>query len=439
MHDLEAVSRYRRVLECIRAHGMEPNVTLWHFVHPTWFEEAGGWAQEDNVPAFVDYARRCFEWFGPQVKLWATLNEPTCYAFVGHVLGVGPPGRLLDLAGAGRVLSSLLRAHSAAYAAIKALPGGADAQVGLVNHHLSFEPLGKGVLYLLAKLASDWLSYLWGWDVMERWLLTGRFEWAPVPGVRLSWEHPSGRPPCDWWGINYYTSACVCSWSLQSACRPGQRMTDMGYPLSAEGMYRCIKRCSTYGMPLYVTETGVADARDDQRAAMIQSYMAAVLRAMEEGCDVRGVYYWTLVDSLEWCLGYTMKFGLYAWEPDGSVDRVLREGSKALVRFFAALPDSLQAARQAARQVRTLLLRQRDPAGGEQQEQARGPQAATQAGAGAGARAGVGASSRRGAGVGGRTGEQVVAQLLRLALEGLMALLRGWRAAGTGRAASAAA
>jgi hypothetical protein len=58
-----------------------------------------------------------------------------------------------------------------------------------------------------------------------------------------------------------------------------------------------------------------------------------VLRALREGADVRGFYYWTLNDNFEWNVGYTVKFGLYAWEPDGRVDRVLREGSKMLVRW----------------------------------------------------------------------------------------------------------
>lgn len=58
-----------------------------------------------------------------------------------------------------------------------------------------------------------------------------------------------------------------------------------------------------------------------------------VLRAIKEGHDVRGVYYWTLTDNFEWNMGYACKFGLYAWHPDGSKDRVLREGSKTLVRW----------------------------------------------------------------------------------------------------------
>jgi beta-glucosidase/6-phospho-beta-glucosidase/beta-galactosidase len=65
------------MLDCMEAHGLEPNATLWHFVHPTWFEDAGGFTREENIPAFVEYSKRCFKWFGSRIRLWATFNEPT--------------------------------------------------------------------------------------------------------------------------------------------------------------------------------------------------------------------------------------------------------------------------------------------------------------------------------------------------------------------------
>ncbi len=67
-----------------------------------------------------------------------------------------------------------------------------------------------------------------------------------------------------------------------------------------------------------------------------------MMRALADGYDVRGFYYWTLMDNFEWATGYNMRFGLYQFEADGSVDRVLKEGSKVLVRFFKTVPDSMK-------------------------------------------------------------------------------------------------
>ncbi|EFJ42987.1 hypothetical protein VOLCADRAFT_107029 [Volvox carteri f. nagariensis] len=370
--DMEAVRRYHQMLDCMEAHGLEPNATLWHFVHPTWFEDAGGFTREENIPAFVEYSKRCFEWFGSRIRLWATFNEPTCYMFLGFIVGIAPPGRIFDLAGAGRMLSTMLKAHVEAYRAIKAMPGGDKAQVGLVSHHITFEAEADGILHGVAKMLSDWMTYWWGWDVVEHWMLTGEFVWKlPVLGVWQQWKDPAGKPPCDWWGINYYSRG-IFSWYLLPSCRHQEVMTDMYYPIYPEGMYRAIKRCSEFGIPMYITETGIADSRDDRRAIMIDAYFKEVMRAVAEGYDVRGFYYWTLIDNLEWATGYTMKFGLYSWEPDGSVDRKLKveggargrfgsmggfgsEGSKTLIRYFRTLPDDLAGVREAAQKAQAVL------------------------------------------------------------------------------------
>ena len=49
-------------------------------------------------------------------------------------------------------------------------------------------------------------------------------------------------------------------------------------------------------------------------------------RAVREGIDVRGVMYWTLVDNFEWAEGWTIKFGLYAFDPARSQQRIQRCG-----------------------------------------------------------------------------------------------------------------
>jgi len=354
-YDQGAIRRFHEMLDAMEELGLEPNATLHHFTHPTWFEDLGGFMDEANIPLFVEWSCFMFREFGPRIKLWSTFNEPTCYCFLAFIVGMMPPSYIFNLTAAGRTLGNMLKAHTACYRALKALPGGQGAEIGLVHHHITFAAQGTGLAHTVAATVAKWMEYWWGWDVVDHWMMTGEFEWKlPVLGTWYRWSDPAGKPPCDWWGINYY-SRTVLSWWLQPACMPTEVMTDMYYPIYPEGMYRAIKRSARYGIPMYITETGIADSRDDRRTLFIDAYFKEVLRALADGYDVRGFYYWTLTDNFEWATGFTMKFGLYAWEPDGSVDRKLKEGARALVRLYRTLPDGLAALRAVARKAQGTL------------------------------------------------------------------------------------
>ncbi|KAG2486953.1 hypothetical protein HYH03_014450 [Edaphochlamys debaryana] len=312
--DQQAVSRYCDILRACTAAGLEPMVTLHHFVHPEWFQRLGGFEKESNIRYFVEWAEVAFRLFAPLgVKLWATFNEPTCAAFTGYIVGIHAPGRQGALELAGRVLLCMLRAHAAAHACLKRLPGGQAAEVGLVHQQIRFEAEGTGALYGGARWTAEWLTHCFGWDVVHTWLLTGHFAWR-VPGSKAGVEaqEPGVRPPCDWLGINYYTNV-VLDWRCGFTGRPGDVLTDMGWPISPEGLYRAIAHCGELGIPLYITETGIADGVDDRRGPLIAAYWEQLARAVADGHDVRGFYYWTLCDNFEWHLGWNMKFGLFEW------------------------------------------------------------------------------------------------------------------------------
>lgn len=96
-----------------------------------------------------------------------------------------------------------------------------------------------------------------------------------------SLQEPEGRPPCDWWGLNYYSRA-VLDWTCAPASFPGEIMTEMFYPIHPEGLYKAIVQSSQYGIPIYITETGIADQHDQNRHTMIRLYMDQVgFREME--------------------------------------------------------------------------------------------------------------------------------------------------------------
>lgn len=112
---------------------------------------------------------------------------------------------------------------------------------------------------------------------------------------KISWTNPNGRPGCDHFGLNYYSRG-LFDWKLTATANPGEIMTDMPYSLFAEGLLQAVDRITTQlEIPIYITETGVADHGDRVRPIMIQSYMAAVEEVVRRGYDLRGVMYWSLV------------------------------------------------------------------------------------------------------------------------------------------------
>ena len=73
-------------------------------------------------------------------------------------------------------------------------------------------------------------------------------------------------------------TSAVVTWYLKPWCLPGETMTDMYYPIYAEGLYNSLMQAAAYGVPLYITETGIADKSDANRARMIDQYFQAVRR-----------------------------------------------------------------------------------------------------------------------------------------------------------------
>ena len=79
-----------------------------------------------------------------------------------------------------------------------------------------------------------------------------------------------------------------------------------------QSLYRLLVRYARRGWPLFVTENGVADGRDAQRADFLRAHLYAVDRARAEGIDVIGYLHWSLIDNFEWSHGFRGRFGLFS-------------------------------------------------------------------------------------------------------------------------------
>ncbi|NBQ43201.1 MAG: glycoside hydrolase family 1 protein, partial [Mycobacteriaceae bacterium] len=96
---------------------------------------------------------------------------------------------------------------------------------------------------------------------------------------------------------------------------PARECTDTAQIINPAGLRSVLDIANSYGLPLWVTENGLADADDDQRPSYVVRHLAVLHQAIADGMDIRGYTAWALTDNLEWVLGYEPKFGLYSYDP----------------------------------------------------------------------------------------------------------------------------
>ncbi|MFH2132018.1 MAG: glycoside hydrolase family 1 protein [bacterium] len=327
--DQAILDHYADVITALKKADIEPMITLYHFTHPIWFRKLGGFETIENLDYFVRFCEHVFTAFGDRVTKWCTINEIEVEATQGYFSGVWPPGRK-DPAMVGVVMKNLLEAHVRVYAALKKLPHGKAAKIGLVKNIFQFDPWRSW--HLMDNILGFILNHVFNGAIL-RFLETGRFR-IFVPGLMtVTHSNPDAVLSNDFIGLNYYSHFMVkARWNpgelFEFKIRPGETATDMNYSIYPEGLYRALLAVNKLGLPIYVTENGIADRQDDRRAVFIRQYLHALACAIEAGVDVRGYYYWSLVDNFEWAEGYAMKFGLF--EVDFATQkRSLRKGSHA--------------------------------------------------------------------------------------------------------------
>lgn len=339
--DADAIAHYHALIDALIEAGITPMITLHHFTNPLWFEDLGAFEHEENIAHFVRFSQAMFAEYGAKVPRWCTINECAPYAVMGYGLGVFPPG-VKNWRRMAHVLHHLMVAHTQVYDAIKAMPGGTEAEVGLVKNVFQFDPLHRWnpLHWAMCRVMDGAYN-----ESIIGYIRDGVFKVHVPTQVRLEVAHPEAVGKTDFIGLNYYANLIISLFMkteppFEPNIRKGQVVTDMPYAIYAEGFHQALMRLDTIGKPIIVTENGIADDRDDRRALWIQRYLYAMSQAMRDGCDVRGYHYWSLLDNFEWAEGYQMRFGLL--EVDYATQaRRLRQGSRAYVDVISRFrPDA---------------------------------------------------------------------------------------------------
>ena len=278
-----ALDHYRRMIDTCREFGVEPVVTLMHFTVPRWFERDGSWRAHDAVDLFGRYVETTLP-LVRDVEWVCTINEPNIAAML-----------------AGGEDASNLVAHG--------LP---DPDLHVADQLLASHERARDVLSQLPEVKSGWT------------IATQAFKSTGEPGAEET-LHTYGHPRDDWYlensqgndfvGVQAYTRTFVGpDGPVPVADDVETTLTGWEfYPQAAADGLRSAWEL-TGGVPLMVTENGIATADDSRRIAYTQGALEGVHACLEDGIDVRGYLHWSLLDNYEWASGFRPTFGLIAWD-----------------------------------------------------------------------------------------------------------------------------
>ncbi|MEQ9503752.1 MAG: family 1 glycosylhydrolase [Deltaproteobacteria bacterium] len=315
-YDEDAIQRYVEMVDALRTRGVEPFVTLLHFTHPTWFHERCPWHDlgGEAPERFGAFARRMAEAFGERVRFYTVLNEPNVWIEGAYVAGLIPP-RTKSLQAAGAAMAGLLAGHAKAAAALRSVVPG--VQIGVAHNHVRFEP-SRGA-HPFDRVARHYVEHFHNRVFLEG-LTTGRLRFGHIPGLRMAHDVPEAVGTLDFVGVNYYArvfvEARLSGFEVFYEDRAGRGVTDLGWEVHPEGLTLALTEAGRHGLPVYVTENGLDDRDDSRRSAYLYDHLQAVLAARRAGTDVRGYFFWSLVDNFEWLEGFVPSFGLYAVDRD---------------------------------------------------------------------------------------------------------------------------
>ncbi|KAI5411937.1 beta-glucosidase 18 isoform X1 [Lathyrus oleraceus] len=377
---------YNNLIDNLLLRGIEPLVTIHHHDLPHELEERyGGWLSPLIQRDFVHFAEICFKSFGDRVKYWATINEPNLVSDFAFLRGAYPPCHCSPPFGncdTGNsdvepllVMHNMLLSHAKAVELYrKHYQESQGGTIGIVAHTFMYEPLRDEECDRQA--VNRTLAFVVDWLLNP--LVFGEYpaEMRSILGNQLPRFSPKEksllRGSLDFIGINnygaLYAKDCFLSTCPLNSSRPIRGFAETtgmrdGIPIGGqtgiprffvvpEGMEKIVDyiKIKYHNMPMYITENGYSSPlnqsttmhdtlHDFKRIEYHKAYLAALLKAIRKGADVRGYMIWSLFDSFEWNSGYNISFGLY-YVDRNTLERIPKLSAQWFSDFLKSTSDS---------------------------------------------------------------------------------------------------
>ena len=312
-----ALAQYVGMARQLRAAGIEPIVTLWHFTFPDWLYETdaktrSNFLHPDAPEAWQRHVTRVVRAMKPYVRVYVPQNEPNGALQLGWIAGHWPPGLLLHPFGykrAMRVAADMFR----------------DSAVIIKRERPDALVMG---IYSLP----DWRR-----NAVED-------PTALVYNIvqRQNFDHlDMVADTMDIIGVNYYYAqdASIVRFLNRGHGEVSSNHTQLGWEIVPEGLYNVLTAVhKRYGKPVVISENGLGTQSEQKAIRYIREHIAQMRRAMNDGVDVRGYFPWTLVDNYEWKEGWEGQFGLFSYDAQ-TQRRILEPTGKWFRAFIKAHPQ----------------------------------------------------------------------------------------------------
>ena len=281
--NMKEIEHYKKFLQKLKDNNIKSVVTLWHWTNPIWIAEIGGWENKKTVKYFIRYTKLIVNELGNLVDYWITLNEPLMHIGHGYIDGKFPPNKKRDLIGTIKVFNNFVKAHKKSYEIIHDKFPKAQVSIAMTTGYV--EPAHK-------------------WNLIEVLIAKmGHY-------FRNDWYLNKIKNYFDYIGVNYYHHDRMV-WYPPFKKNLNEKINDRGWEIYPEGIYHVLKNYKKFNKPMIILENGTADKEDHHRTDFIKDHLFYIHQAISEGVDVRGYFYWSLLDNFEWAEGWWPKFGLY--------------------------------------------------------------------------------------------------------------------------------
>ncbi len=348
----EGIAFYSDLVDALLEKHIEPYMTLYHWDLPMELHRKGGWLNRDIVEWFGDYAAVMSERFSGRVKNFFTINEPQCFIGLGYGIGIHAPGWKCSTADTVLMAHHALMAHGRAVQQLRA-HAKAPIRVGFAPTSGGFYPETetedniRAAREMYFSIPKDEERWFWNVSWFSDPVFLGTYPEEGLSRFRcylpdtLEEDLKLISQPVDFCGQNLYNGQCV---RAGQDGRPEVVSRYMGFPRTASDWpvtpeaLRWVVRFlyERYQKPVIITENGISccdvvsldgEVHDPQRIDFVHRYLLELHKAVDDGAEAAGYFYWSLLDNYEWNDGFKQRFGMvYVDYRDGR--RIIKDSGK---------------------------------------------------------------------------------------------------------------